>query len=48
MPTMPPRVPLSLNNEFAGTVSDTPASAELLDKTVGGNAIVVSLVMLTA
>src|SRR5262249_3104326 len=42
MPTFPPRVPSSLNNEFAGTVMLTPASAGLFAITLGGNEIVVS------
>ena len=43
----PPRVPSSLNSEFAGTVMLTPAKAGLLDTTLCGNEIIVSLVMLT-
>jgi len=31
MPTLPPRVPSSLNSELAGTVIDTPASAGLFE-----------------
>ena len=48
MPTLPPRVPSSLNSELAGTVMLTPAKAGLFATTNGGNETVVSLVRLTA
>src|SRR6185503_12310526 len=47
MPTLPPRVPLALKSEFAGTVSVTPASAGLFDETEDGKVMTVSFVMLT-
>src|SRR5688572_11233526 len=47
MPTRPPRVPLSLNNEFAGTVIETPAIAGLLLTTEAGKVMTVFVVMLT-
>src|SRR5580765_3983563 len=47
MPTLPPRVPLSLNSELAGTVIETPAKAGLLAITDGGKVIRVSSVALT-
>src|SRR5258707_15500169 len=47
IPTFPPRVPSSLNNEFAGTMIDTPASAGLFEITEGGKLMAVSAVMLT-
>src|SRR5262245_59641879 len=47
IPTFPPRVPSSLNSELAGTVMLTPTSAGLFAMTLGGNEIVVSVVMLT-
>src|SRR5215475_635112 len=47
IPTLPPRVPSSLNSELAGTVMLTPASAGLFATTLAGNEIVVFCVMLT-
>ena len=48
IPTLPPRVPLSLNSELAGTVTETPARAALLAITEAGKVIRVSFVALTA
>src|SRR5438067_696685 len=47
IPTFPPRVPSSLNSEFAGTVIVTPANAGLFAVTDGGKVMIVFVFMLT-
>jgi hypothetical protein len=46
-PTRPPRVPLSLNSAFAGTVMDTLANAGFVETTLLETLITVSVIALT-